>query len=92
MPRILRINKFYLEAIPEGHNLLIHNEDTPGAIGLIGTTLGAQGVNISRMQVGLEKLKMQNIIFLTTDTFVSDEILEQLRSLQRVISVRRIEL
>jgi len=33
LPRILRINDFYLEAIPEGHNLLIQNEDTPGAIG-----------------------------------------------------------
>ena len=32
-PRIVRLNKFRLEAIPEGHMLLIYNEDKPGVIG-----------------------------------------------------------
>ncbi|HKI47753.1 MAG TPA: phosphoglycerate dehydrogenase, partial [Desulfobacteria bacterium] len=35
--RILRINNFYLEAIPEGHNLLIQNENVPGVIGAIAS-------------------------------------------------------
>ncbi|MDY7039170.1 MAG: phosphoglycerate dehydrogenase, partial [Thermodesulfobacteriota bacterium] len=58
-PRILRINDFYLEAIPEGHILLIHNEDIPGVIGRIGTALGKYNVNIGRMHVGQEKAKKQ---------------------------------
>jgi D-3-phosphoglycerate dehydrogenase len=92
LPRIMRINDFYLEAIPEGHNLLIHNLDTPGVIGSITSTLGSYGVNISRMQVGEEKEKKQNVIFLATDISVSDEILEKLQGLENVFSVRRIEL
>jgi D-3-phosphoglycerate dehydrogenase len=92
LPRILRINDFYLEAVPEGHNLLIQNEDTPGAIGRMGTTLGNYGINISRMQVGEEKDKKHNVILLSTDTVVSDEVLDALLSLERVYSVRRIEL
>ncbi|MBA7704612.1 D-3-phosphoglycerate dehydrogenase [subsurface metagenome] len=92
LPRILRINNFYLEAIPEGHNLLINNLDTPGVIGSITSTLGSYGVNIGRMQVGEEKEKKQNVIFLATDVSVSDEILEKLRGLENVFSVRRIEL
>ena len=92
LPRILRINNFYLEAIPEGHNLLINNLDTPGVIGSITSTLGSYGVNIGRMQVGEEKEKKQNVIFLATDASVSDEILEKLRGLENVFSVRRIEL
>jgi D-3-phosphoglycerate dehydrogenase len=90
-PRILRINDFYLEAIPEGHNLLMHNEDRPGVIGLIGTTLGKHGNNISRMQVGEQKDERRNVILLNTDTVVSDEVIEELRGLDVVFSVRRIE-
>jgi len=92
MPRILRINDFYLEAIPEGHNLLIHNEDIPGVIGRIGAKMGERGVNISRMQVGQEKGKKRNVILLTTDMTVNDEVLEELRGLGNVYSARRIEL
>ncbi|GAF68410.1 unnamed protein product, partial [marine sediment metagenome] len=91
-PRILRINRFCLEAIPEGHNLLVNNLDRPGVIGRITSTLGSHGVNIGRMQMGEEKEKKQNVIFLTTNVSVNDEILEELRGLEDVFSVRRIEL
>jgi len=92
LPRILRINDFYMEAIPEGHNLFIHNNDKPGVIGSIATTLGRYGINISRMQVGERKGKKQNVILLTTNTVVTDEILEELRGLEHVFSARKIEL
>ena len=92
MPRILRINDFYLEAVPEGHILLIHNEDIPGVIGSIGTTLGKHKVNIGRMHVGQERAKKQNVVLLTTDVSVKDDILEKVRALDHVFSARRIEL
>jgi D-3-phosphoglycerate dehydrogenase len=92
MPRILRINDFYLEAIPDGHNLLIHNEDIPGVIGSIGVTLGKHKVNISRMQVGQEKAEGQNVILLSTATSVGDDVLQELRGLDHVFSARRIDL
>jgi D-3-phosphoglycerate dehydrogenase / 2-oxoglutarate reductase len=92
MPRILRINDFYLEAIPDGHNLLIHNEDIPGVIGSIGVTLGKHKVNITRMQVGQEKAEGQNVILLSSGTSVGDDALEELRSLDHVFSARRIDL
>lgn len=92
MPRILRINNFYLEAIPEGHILLINNEDMPGIIGRIATTLGNHEVNINRMQVGQEKEKKQNVILLTTSSVVNDQILDEIRGLTGVYSARKIEL
>jgi len=90
--RILRINNFYLEAIPEGHNLLINNLDKPGVIGKITSILGRYDVNISRMQVGEEKAKKQNVIFLATNVSVSDKILEELRGLEDIFLVKKIEL
>ena len=90
--RIVRINDFHLEAIPEGHNLFINNVDRPGVIGKITSMLGKHHVNISRMAVGEEKQKKQNVIFLATNVTVNDEVLEILRDLEDVYSVRRIEL
>ncbi|MBW1920222.1 MAG: ACT domain-containing protein, partial [Deltaproteobacteria bacterium] len=90
MPRILRINNFYLEAIPEGHILFIRNKDVPGVIGRIASKLGEHKVNIGRMQVGEEKEKKQNVILLTTNVPVSDDILKEVRELKDVFSARRI--
>ena len=92
MQRILRINNFYLEAIPEGHNLLIQNENTPGVIGKLATSLGQNGINISRMQVGEEKEKKENVIFLTTSELVPDDVVNELCKLDHVMSARKIEL
>jgi D-3-phosphoglycerate dehydrogenase len=54
-PRIVDINHFLLEALPEGRILIVRNQDRPGVIGALGTLLGARGINVSRMQVGLDK-------------------------------------
>ena len=75
LPRILRINNFYLEAIPEGHNLLIHNENVPGVIGAIASTLGQGGININRMQVGEEREHKENVIFLSISEMINDGII-----------------
>jgi D-3-phosphoglycerate dehydrogenase len=92
LPRILRINNFYLEAIPEGYNLLIHNENVPGVIGAIASTLGQGGININRMQVGEEREHKENVIFLSISEMIGDDIISKLRNLEHIISVRRINL
>jgi D-3-phosphoglycerate dehydrogenase / 2-oxoglutarate reductase len=91
-PKILMINDFRLELIPEGHILLIYNLDRPGAIGGIGTTLGANKINIGRMHVGQDQDGERNIIFLQTDTKVPEEVLDALREMPMVKSVTPLEL
>ncbi len=91
-PRLVRINKFRLEAIPEGHMLFIFNTDRPGVIGAIGTTIGRHSINIARMHVGQEKERGQNIILLTTDTPVTPECLKDLRALEHVAQAIQLEL
>ena len=92
LPRILRINDFYLEAIPQGHILLIRNRNTPGVIGRVTSALAGHSINIARMHVGEEAEKKQNVILITTGSIVSDHILGEIRSLEDVFSARRIEL
>jgi D-3-phosphoglycerate dehydrogenase len=91
-PRLVRIDKFRLEAIPEGHMLFIYNTDRPGVIGAIGTTIGRHKINISRMIVGQEKERGQNIILLTTDTPLTPECLKDVEALEHVAMARQLEL
>ncbi|OQX25248.1 MAG: phosphoglycerate dehydrogenase [Desulfobacteraceae bacterium IS3] len=91
-PRVVRINNFRLEMIPEGHSALIYNQDKPGAIGSVGTTLGKHNINIGRMQVGQEKEGERNIIFLCTDTPIPPNVVEELRNLPMIKTVVPLEL
>lgn len=90
-PRVVKINNFGLELIPEGHLALIFNLDKPGAIGSIGTTLGKNSINISRMQVGQDEDGVNNIIFLKTDTPIPNNVLKELRDLPMVSTVTLLE-
>ena len=90
--RIVRINKFRLEVIPEGFLSLIHNIDKPGAIGQMGATLGKHNINISRMMVGREDDGDRNIIFLRTDTPVPVNVVKEIEELELVIHMTTFEL
>jgi D-3-phosphoglycerate dehydrogenase len=91
-PRVLNINNFRLELAPIGRFILIHNHDKPGAIGSIGTLLGDHGINISRMRVGQEEGSDNTMIFLRTNPPIAENLMEKLRKLPLIISVRAFEL
>ena len=92
-PKIVRINTFRLEVHPKGHLALIYNQNKPGAIGSIGTTLGELGINISQMTVGRREVDgVENIILLTTDQTMSQQAVDALSKLQLVNAVIPLEL
>ena len=91
-PRVVNINNFRLELHPQGRFILIHNHDKPGAIGSIGTLLGAHNINISKMRVGQEQGGDKTMIFLRTDDAIPDDIMAKLADLPLIISVRAFEL
>jgi D-3-phosphoglycerate dehydrogenase len=91
-PRLVRLNSFRLEALPSGPMLLVFNNDVPGVIGALGTTLGISGVNISRMTVGREEKSNQNIILLSTDELVSKELLAKVEDLENITKAQVLDL
>lgn len=91
-PRVVRIDKFTLEAIPEGHMLVIYNYDKPGVIGNIGTTLGNNDVNIAGLQLSREQVDGQALVVLSTDSVVSEEVINKLKKLPNIISVTQLEI
>jgi D-3-phosphoglycerate dehydrogenase len=91
-PRIVRIDDFMLEAIPEGPTLFILNRDQPGVVGTVGTILGSAGVNISRMQLALQRERGEAAMLVNVDPAPPDSVLETLRALPQVISARLLDL
>ncbi|MEZ4216562.1 MAG: phosphoglycerate dehydrogenase [Myxococcota bacterium] len=91
-PRIVRIDDFMLEAIPEGSTLLVFNHDQPGVVGTVGTMLGEAGINISRMQLALVRERQEAAMLVNVDQSPPESVLEQLRALPHVISAQLVEL
>jgi D-3-phosphoglycerate dehydrogenase len=91
-PRIVRIDDFMLEAIPEGSTLFIQNQNQPGVVGSIGTVLGQGGINISRMQLALIPERSLAAMLVNIDRAPDEAVMEQLHSLPHLISAQLVEL
>lgn len=89
-PRIVRINRFYVEAIPEGMMLFVRNVNKPGVIGNIGTVLGKNNINISRFQLGLDTRKNEALALINIDSPVNVAILQDLVALPHMIEVKQL--
>ena len=91
-PRLVRINTFRLESTPAGPLLYVHNNDVPGVIGALGTTIGSFGVNIRNMTVGSEAERGMNVILLNTNKVLSKEQLQVVLDLDNVNDAMALEM
>ncbi len=89
-PRIFKIGDFSIEAIPEGHILVIFNFDKPGVIASIGKVLGGHNVNIARMHLGRHKEKAISILQL--DSKIGNSLINELSAEPNIISAKYLEL
>lgn len=89
-PRLVKIGKIYLDAIPEGSMIVIQNFDRPGVIGNVGTTLGRHNINIGRFQLG--RRGDRALCLVNIDTPADEKVIEEIQSLPNIISVRQAHL
>jgi len=88
--RIVRIDKYSIEVIPEGHMLVIYNKDLPGTVGSFGTFLGAAGINIARLFLGRDRQEGTAIIIINVDTEVPKKVMDKLRKVPNALSVQEV--
>jgi D-3-phosphoglycerate dehydrogenase len=90
VPRIMMVDDHPVEIPPAEHMLVVRNDDRPGMIGIVGSTLGDAGVSISSMGVGPSEKGNTALMILSTDRPVSDEALASLSSAEGILDVHRI--
>ena len=78
-PRIVMVDDHSVDVPPAQHMLVVRNDDRPGMIGFVGTTLGDASVNITYMGVGLSPAREAAMMVLSTDKPVPATVLESLR-------------
>lgn len=91
-PRIVVIDDFKVEIVPEGELLFMYNNDKPGVIGNIGTLLGKNNINIARMHFGRETPGGTAISVVSIDTHASPKIITEIKKLPNILLVKQISL
>ena len=91
-PRIVRVNEFYVDAVPSGAMLIVRNQDKPGMVGQIGTLLGKRGINIGWMTLGRVNEGSDALIVLNLDQPVPDSVMAEVRKIPLVLYAKQIQL
>jgi len=87
-PRIVRIDGFYIDAVPRGTVLAVTNSDIPGFVGEIGGLLGKAGINIAEMTLGRQREGTTAFSMINVDSEVPEHVLDNIRKLEKVKSVK----
>jgi len=91
-PRLVRIDDYEVEAVPEGHMLFTRHDDRPGVVGALGGILGRENINISRMQVGNVEGKAEAIALIGISAPLPESALAEIQALPAVRRVVQIAL
>lgn len=90
-PRLVEIEEVPVEAEVTEHMLFIRNEDKPGFIGKLGSTLGDAGVNIATFHLGRTAPGANAICLVSVDQAVSEELLGRIQGLPSVVRVKSLD-
>ena len=87
-PRFIQIKGINLDAEVGQHMLYTTNADVPGIIGLLGTVLGSNGVNIANFQLGRNRSGGDAIALLYLDEPIPEAVLAALRADPKIESAK----
>ncbi len=90
--RIVMIDDFDVEAVPEGYILLIGNNDVPGIVGQIGTLLGNNKINIAGMTLGRDKPGGRATTLLKIDSAIPGPVMQEIQKAKNILSAKLIRL
>ena len=81
-----------MDVDPSGIVLVMLNEDVPGVIGRIGSILGNHKVNIGEWRLGRAEKGGQALSFVNLDSYPSEEVMEELKSVEAVVKLQVLNL
>jgi len=90
-PHIVRIDRYWMDFVPQGYQLLIYHTDRPGMIGDVGHLTGHADINIAAMTVGRLQPRGEALMLLTLDEYVPSEVQARIEALEGIRAVRMLE-
>lgn len=90
--RLVDVDGVEVDAIPQGHLLLIKNDDTPGVVGHLGSLLGERAINIARMTVGRKPGSGRAVMLIEVDQEIAPAALAEVRRVPGVREARAVRL
>jgi D-3-phosphoglycerate dehydrogenase len=90
--RIVALDGYEVDLAPAANMLVSKHQDRPGAIGLVGGTLGEADINISNMHLGRSDKRSIAFMVLALDETVPGSVAERIRSYEGMLDVWLISL
>jgi len=90
--RLVDVDGVEVDAIPQGHLLLVKNDDTPGVVGHLGGVLGQRSINIARMTVGRKPGSGRAVMLIEVDNEVPADVLAEVTRVPGVREARAVRL
>ena len=91
-PRITLINGFICEFEAEGTILATTNQDRPGMVGVLGTCLGKNGINIDQFQLARNTRGGEALSLIRVDDDLPLKVLKEIRNQEGITSACKIVL
>ncbi len=83
--RIITVNNYDFDFKPEGNYIMVKQKDKPGVVGVIGTILGNNNINIAEIQLSRADKGGEAITFIHVDSEVDKKILDELKTDDKII-------
>ncbi|MBC7327375.1 phosphoglycerate dehydrogenase, partial [bacterium] len=83
-PRIVLIDGYRVDFVPEGIILITSHIDKPGMIGKVGTILGKNDINIAGMNVGRVEKRGRAVMVLSVDESIPAEVLKEIEEIDGI--------
>jgi len=91
-PRIVLLDGYRVDIIPEGHMLYVPHIDKPRIIGPVGVLMGQYNINIAFMQVGRKDMGGRAVMMLLADSPVPKDLFAEIKKIEGILDVRAISL
>jgi len=89
-PRIVLIDGYRIDVVPEGNILVVPHEDKPKIIGPVANLIGEHNINIAGMQVGRKVIGGKAIMMLAVDASLPDATLSEIAKVNGVFDVKMV--
>ena len=90
--RIVGMDRFHFEIVPEGHLMFYSNLDRPGMLAAVGSLLASSKVNIAGMSLGRSAPGEKAITVMSVDSDIPASVLKEISKIEGVFEVKTAKL